>query len=305
MAISNACLCIRQLLVSFTGMSFFEAAWPRVFSADEGEDASSAALSSIAARLTAANTLLRDVAAVQRHAEALCPGEHRISDVLSEYSLDDAESSHAVHAEPNPNSAELSEAELSHAEPAIAGVGERQSSSSGWAETLLTPAAMATCTAASASTASLLEASEAAAFQNSLDTSSSRSSASGTVQPQPVVTDGEASGLEAQPSAPAAEMPECALPGVGSPQPTAVEGLPPALGPQESPLPAMMSELQEAMTASVCSAGRLAAKSTHCLLYACLARFDQQSFGSSLSVDWSDTMRWCFVHCGKLSHILN
>lgn len=264
-------------------------------------------MSSVAARLTAANTLLHDVAAVQRHAEALCPGEHRISDGLSEYSLDNAESSHAVHAEPDSNSAELSEAEPSralHAEPTVAGMGGRCSSSSGLAEVLLTPAALATYTAGSAATAPLLRASEAAVFHTSLDTSSSRSSASVIVQPQPVVADSEASGLEAQPSAPAAEMRECALPAVGSPEPTAVESLPPALGPQESPLPAMMSELQEAMTASVCSAGRLATTSTPWLSYACFARSNQQSFGQ-IEVDYSDAMHWLFKHFGRLSHILN
>ena len=255
---------------------FLRGSLPRAFSADVGEDASSAALSSISARLTAANSLLHDVAAVQRHAEALCPGEHRISDVMSEYSLDDAESSHAVHAEHDSNLAELSEAEPTralHAEPAVAGMGKRQSNSSGWVDIMPVPVALATYTAGSAATAPLLRASEAAVFQIPAEASSSRSSANGTVQPQPRVADGEASGLGAEPSAPAAEMLACSLPGVGLAEPTAVESLPPAMGPQESPLPAMMSELQEAMTASVCSAGRLATTSTPWFSYACFARF--------------------------------
>lgn len=49
------------------------------------------------------------MATIQRHAEQLCPGQHPISDVMSEFSLDEPESSsHAVHAELGSDQAESS-----------------------------------------------------------------------------------------------------------------------------------------------------------------------------------------------------
>lgn len=64
-----------------------------------GEEARSAALQVTTARLTATNRLLKEVAVIQRCAEQLCPGQHPISDVISEFSLDEPECSHAGHAE--------------------------------------------------------------------------------------------------------------------------------------------------------------------------------------------------------------
>ena len=62
------------------------------------------------ARLASTDTLLRSVAAIQRHAEQLCPGELHISDVMSEFSLDEPESSHAGHAVAASHHAESSHA---------------------------------------------------------------------------------------------------------------------------------------------------------------------------------------------------
>ena len=64
-----------------------------------GEEASNSALQATTARLASANSLLCDVAAVQRHAEQLCPGQHPIRNVSSDPLVDEPESSHAVHAE--------------------------------------------------------------------------------------------------------------------------------------------------------------------------------------------------------------
>ncbi|KAL3150332.1 hypothetical protein ABBQ32_000177 [Trebouxia sp. C0010 RCD-2024] len=90
------------------GQSFSAAMQAALATRQQGEDARSAALQVTITRLTSTNTLLRNVAAIQRHAEQLCPGQHPISDVMSEFSLDEPESSHAVHAEAGSNHAESS-----------------------------------------------------------------------------------------------------------------------------------------------------------------------------------------------------
>lgn len=176
----------------------------------QGEAARSAALRATSARLTATNTLLHDVATIQRHAEALCPGEHHISDVVSEFSLDEPVLGHAVHAELHPK-----------AEP-----------SSG-----------------SEPTAPALSGEEAGTFYQPpvKDINHPQLWDQALAEPAADSTDSQANG-QAGESCGAMEMPDSSLPAVG-----ALEV--PAVGVQESPLPAMMSELHEAMSASVSSAG--------------------------------------------------
>ena len=176
-----------------------------------GEAARSAALRATSARLTATNTLLHDVATIQRHAEALCPGEHHISDVMSEFSLDEPVLGHAVHAELHPK-----------AEP-----------SSG-----------------SEPTAPALSGEETGTFYQPpvKDINHPQLWDQALAQPAADSTDSQANGQAGENCAPAMEMPDSSLPAVG-----ALEV--PAVGVQESPLPAMMSELHEAMSASVSSAG--------------------------------------------------
>ena len=159
------------------------------------------------------------MATIQHHAEALCPGEHHISDVMSEFSLDEPELSYPVHAE------SYSEAELSSGTeptaPVLPGVDigpfyqppvNEVNHPQLWDQALAEPAA---------------------------DSSGS-----------------QASGWAGESCAPAMEMPESSLPAVGVLEVPAVERQWPAVGVQESPLPAMMSELHEAMSASVSSAGK-------------------------------------------------
>ena len=181
-------------------------------SVDAGEAARSAALSATSARLTATNTLLHDVATIQRHAEALCPGEHHISDVMSEFSLDEPELSHAVHAALHPEVEPSSSTEPTA--PVLTVVSPISDSNHPllWDQALTEPAANR--------------------------------------------PDSQASGRAGESCAPAVEMPESSLPAVGLLEVPAVERQSPAVGVQESPLPAMMSELHEAMSASVSSAGK-------------------------------------------------
>ena len=183
-----------------------------------GEAASSAALRATSARLTATNTLLQDVATIQRHAEALCPGEHHISDVMSEFSLDEPVLGHAVHAELHPK-----------AEP-----------SSG-----------------SEPTAPALSGEETGTFYQPpvKDINHPQPWDQALAEPAADSTDSQANGQAGESCAPAMEMPESSLPAVGALQVPAVETQWPAVEVQESPLPAMMSELHEAMSASVSSAG--------------------------------------------------
>jgi len=185
---------------------------------DAGETARSAALSATSARLTATNTLLHDVATIQRHAEALCPGEHHISDVMSEFSLDEPESSHAVHAELHPEAEPSSGTEPTA--PVLTGV-ETEAFYQPPVHDINPPQVWAQALADLAA-----------------DSSGS-----------------QASGWAGESCAPAVETPESSLPAVGALEVPAVERQWPAVGVQESPLPAMMSELHEAMTASISSAG--------------------------------------------------
>ncbi len=193
---------------------------------DAGEVARSAALSATSARLTATNTLLHDVATIQRHAEALCPGEHHISDVMSEFSLDEPESSHDVHAELTPEAEPSSGTEPTA--PVLTGV-ETEAFYQPPVHDMNPPQVWAQALAHLAANSS----------------------------------DSQASGQAGESCAPAVEMPESSPPAVGElevpaveRQWPAVERQWPAVGVPESPLPAMMSELHEAMTASVSSAGK-------------------------------------------------
>ena len=186
---------------------------------DAGEAARSAALSATSAQLTATNTLLHDVATIQRHAEALCPGEHHISNVMSEFSLDEPESSHAVHAELTPEVEPSSGTEPTA--PVLTGV-ETEAFYQPPVHDINPPQVWAQALADLAA-----------------DSSGS-----------------QASGQAGESCAPAVEMPESPLPAVGALEVPAVKRQWPAVGVQESPLPAMMSELHEAMTASISSAGK-------------------------------------------------
>ena len=186
---------------------------------DAGEVARSAALSATSARLTATNTLLHDVATIQRHAEALCPGEHHISDVMSEFSLDEPESSHDVHAELTPEAEPSSGTEPTA--PVLTGV-ETEAFYQPPVHDMNPPQVWAQALAHLAANSS----------------------------------DSQASGQAGESCAPAVEMPESSPPAVGELEVPAVERQWPAVGVPESPLPAMMSELHEAMTASVSSAGK-------------------------------------------------
>ncbi len=211
--------------ISFKKLRFKEFSVPparhdmKALFVDAGEAARSAALRATSARLTATNTLLHDVATIQRHAEALCPSDHHISDVMSEFSLDEPESSHAVHTELHPEAEPSSGIEptapvLSGEEtgpfyqPPVDDFNHPQL----WDQALARPAA---------------------------DSSGS-----------------QATGRAGESCAPVVEMPESSLPAVGLPEFPAVERQSPAVGVQESPLPAMMSELHEAMSASISSAGK-------------------------------------------------
>ncbi len=211
--------------ISFKKLRFKEFSVPparhdmKALFVDAGEAARSAALRATSARLTATNTLLHDVATIQRHAEALCPSDHHISDVMSEFSLDEPESSHAVHTELHPEAEPSSGIEptapvLSGEEtgpfyqPPVNDFNHPQL----WDQALARPAA---------------------------DSSGS-----------------QATGRAGESCAPVVEMPESSLPAVGLPEFPAVERQSPAVGVQESPLPAMMSELHEAMSASISSAGK-------------------------------------------------
>ncbi|DBA79311.1 TPA: hypothetical protein ACH3X2_007790 [Trebouxia sp. C0005] len=193
------------------GQSFNTTMVAALHTRQQGEAARSAALSATSARLTATNTLLHDVATIQRHAEALCPGEHHISDVMSEFSLDEPELSHAVHAALHPEVEPSSSTEPTA--PVLTVVSPISDSNHPllWDQALTEPAANR--------------------------------------------PDSQASGRAGESCAPAVEMPESSLPAVGLLEVPAVERQSPAVGVQESPLPAMMSELHEAMSASVSSAG--------------------------------------------------
>ncbi|DBA78877.1 hypothetical protein WJX77_008617 [Trebouxia sp. C0004] len=173
------------------GQSFNTTMVAALCTMQQGEAARSAALSATSARLTATNALLHDVATIQRHAEALCPGDHHISDVMSEFSLDEPESSHAVHAVLHPE-----------VEP-----------SSGTEPT--------------------------APVLNGVET--------GTFYPPPVNDVNHPQLWDQALAGPTADSSGSQVP--------AVERQWPAVGVQKSPLPAMMSELHEAMSASISSAG--------------------------------------------------
>ena len=215
--------------------------------ADAGEAARSAALSATSARLTATNTLLHDVATIQRHAEALCPGEHHISDVMSEFSLDEPESSHAVHAELTPEAEPSSGTEPTA--PVLTGVET---------EAFYQPP--------------VHDMNPPQVWAQALADLAANSSGS------------QASGQAGDSCAPAVEMPESPLPAVGLLEVPAVERQWPAVGVPESPLPAMMSELHEAMSASVSSAGK--PRETLELWLHCILLPDSMSKAGSSS--WSD-----------------
>ena len=152
-----------------------------------GEEARVTALHTTSTRLAATNRLLRDVAAIQRHAEDLCPGDSHINDAASEFSLDEPESSYAVRAEPAAGS------------PRVPATGPRAAA---YAPESVRPELQA------APMGNLAESSTAAGHHSTQSAQRHQSHVA-------------------------------------------------AVGPPESPLPAMMSELQQALSASVSSNGML------------------------------------------------
>ncbi len=241
---------------------------------DAGEEARSAALATTSARLSSTNALLRDVAAIQRHTEDLCPGERHISDVMSEYSLDEPESSHAVHAVPSSSLTELLEAEPSCAVPAAADADTvvaqgSMSSTPDWA-----------CFGSLPVTVPLTSAPQDAVFHNPLAASVGHSSAQGEAGAGEVVEG-------------VAESP---MPAVGLSEPPVPEKRRPAVGLQESPLPAMMSELQEAMTASISSSGNLPAVSVGINILSMLSAQDRSIVQLGWHVSPCVHMFWQALH---------
>ena len=209
------------------------------------------------ARLSSTNKLLCDVAAIQRHAEDLCPRQHSISDVMSEFSIVEPEASHAT---PAPNVAQVGEAESCHAvhaEPAateVKGVGS--SSMPDWAcfGSMSTTAAQSGLNPGSGSPIPVAHIPD---FGSLLAHTSSQTSAVGVAAALEAGAAAAAAGQrDAEGSVSAAGDGDFPVPAVKFPGS--------AVGPQESPLPAMMSELQEAMSASVSSTGE---PGPHCTLF--------------------------------------
>lgn len=207
-----------------------------------GEEARSAALQVATARLASTNSLLHDVAAIQRHAEELCPGQHPVSDVISDFSTQEPESSHAVHAERGLNQAESSQmataaaavADLNSADPFALKVPKAEDGG----------VTMPTLKSASP----VLQFAPAASglFEDLL--TSSHSPAQAVSASSVVKTD--ADNTTEAPVASERVVHSQLL--AAEPQLRSA-GL--AVAAQESPLPGMMSELQQAMAASVSSNG--------------------------------------------------
>ena len=198
-----------------------------------GEEARSAALQVTTARLASINSLLRDVAAIQRHAEQLCPGQHPISDVMSEFSLDEPESSsHAVHAEPD--------AASSHGASAVADTSSQNE-----------------------------QAFETANAQSGITVGRSGNPipiGSGAAPAELAVSESRPASNHSLPEAVASTSADAVSDSEAPVEPEGLlEGPLPAVAPrasdrlteesQESPLPGIMNELQQAMTASISSTG--------------------------------------------------
>ena len=207
-----------------------------------GEEARSAALQVATARLASANSLLHDVAAIQRHAEELCPGQHSVSDVISEFSTEEPECGHAVEAERGLDQAESSQmasaaaaaVDLNNASPCalkFAKAEDGEVTNPGFVD-------------ASPVVPPLLPAASEL-FEGLLTSSHSPAKA---VSPSSVV---EADSDNTEPMAASQRLAQ-------SPLLATEPQLRPAgsvVAAQESPLPSMMSELQQAMAASVSSNG--------------------------------------------------
>ena len=230
-----------------------------------GEEARSAALQVTTARLVCTNSLLREVAIIQRHAEQLCPGQHPISDVMSEFSVDEPEtSSHAVHAEPGSN-----HAESSHGACAVADASSKSEASS---ETANASANTTTGKSRSPIPAGpeVPEPAVCASLQANVhgmpQGCATGTSAGASTPYKPIDYSAFDSFLNSDEGCACLRCRERAQ---AAEQAAAVAAAPPgpdrlAEANEESPLPGIMSGLQQAMTDSISSSGRFSRAMTAC-----------------------------------------
>ena len=189
-----------------------------------GEEARSAALQVTTARLASINSLLREVAIIQRHAEQLCPGQHPVSDVMSEFSLDEPESSsHAAHAELG----------LNHVESSLGASAVAD---------------------ASGKSEEVPEAANALSESTTEKSGNAMSTGSGLVEP--AVCCESLQGNDGLPQGCAASTSADALACYKPLAPATLGSDRPAEGIEQSPLPGIMRGLQQAMTDSISSSGR-------------------------------------------------
>lgn len=219
------------------------------------------------ARLASTNSLLRDVAAIQRRADQLCPGHHPPTHVMSHFTLDEPESSsHAEHA-----GLGSSHAESTHGASAVTDTGSKgkevsEAMSAGLDFTAVLPTASGVAVADPAIHESLLGTTDSLP-QDAVPTSAHASQPYKSMDyskfDKLLDSDSEDSEhacvlcqdrVEA-----AAEAAAAAVVHAGSNMPSQES--------EESPLPGIMSELQQAMTDSISSSGKLAHVILLCALW--------------------------------------
>lgn len=235
------------------------------------------------ARLASTNSLLHDVAAIQRHAEQLCPGQHPLTDVMSDFSLDEPESSsHAEHAGLGSNHAESSHGASAVADTSSKGKEVSEAMNAGFDFTPVFPPALGVASAEPAayesSLATTRSPSQAAVptsadasrpykpmdyskFDKLLDSDSDEESEQAYTPAElgPGSVPYGRTDLEPEPGCPCVP---CQHKVEAAKQAAAAaahaESNMPSQESDESPLPGIMSELQQAMTDSISSSGKLA-----------------------------------------------
>ena len=239
-----------------------------------GEEARSAALQVTTARLASTNSLLRDVAAIQRHAEQLCPGQHPLTDVMSDFSLDEPESSsHAEHAGLDSNHVESSPGASAVTDTSSTGKEVPRAMTAGFDFTPVFPPASGVALVEPAAYESLLATTysppQAAVptsadasrpykpmdYSKLLDSDSDEESEQAYMPADLGLGSVPYDGTDLEPEAGCACV-RCQDKAEAAAAAAHAESNMPSQESEESPLPGIMSELQQAMTDSISSSGK-------------------------------------------------